>query len=305
MPQATMVGIDWGTSNRRAYVLNGEGKLVRQHNDEFGILAVNGNFEASLKELLKELEVAQADIVMSGMVGSRNGWQQVPYLSTAQPISRLPQAMLQIDTALPNVRCRIVPGYYFADAFGIPDVMRGEETQIFGAMALGAPDGWYLLPGTHCKWVRVDNGGITEIMTFMTGELFSLLRAQGTLAALMKDEKEVPAAFETGLKAAQQSGFTHAAFGCRALVVTDTMPAEHAASYLSGLLVGAEMADMRQRMNQVREAVQIIGSTLLAKRYADALGFFGMSSRIWQPDAVYVAALQALAGRPAFREKLT
>ncbi len=303
MPQATVVGIDWGTSNRRAYVLNGEGKLVRQHNDEFGILAVNGNFEASLNELLKELDVAQADIVMSGMVGSRNGWQEAPYISTAQRISRLSQAMLQIDTALPNVRCRIVPGYYFADAFGIPDVMRGEETQIFGARVLGAPDGWYLLPGTHCKWVRIDNGGITEIVTFMTGELFSLLRAQGTLAALMKDEQEVSAAFEAGLKAAQHGGFTHAVFGCRALVVTDAMPAEHAASYLSGLLVGVEIADMQQRINQVREAVQIIGSTSLAKRYADALGFFGMSSRIWQPDSVYVAALQALAGRPALMEK--
>ena len=123
MPQATVVGIDWGTSNRRAYVLNGEGKLVRQHNDEFGILAVNGNFEASLNELLKELDVTQADIVMSGMVGSRNGWQEAPYISTAQRISRLSQAMLQIDTALPNVRCRIVPGYCSADAFGIPDVM--------------------------------------------------------------------------------------------------------------------------------------------------------------------------------------
>lgn len=296
--QATVVGIDWGTSNRRTYVLNEQGKLAGQHNDAFGILAVNGDFEASLKELLKTLAVTHADVVMSGMVGSRNGWRQVPYLSNEQPLSRLLQAMLPIETALPNVRCRIVPGYRFDDAFGTPDVMRGEETQILGAMALGASDGWYVLPGTHCKWVRIDNDGVAAIITFMTGELFSLLREHGTLAALMKDAQESPAVFEAGLKAAQHGGgFTHAAFGCRALVVTDAMPAAHAASYLSGLLIGAELADIRPRMkSQAREPVQIIGATSLAKRYADALNFFDMPSTVWQPDDVYIAALQALAG---------
>ncbi|MDB5761766.1 MAG: hypothetical protein JWQ21_761, partial [Herminiimonas sp.] len=227
-----------------------------------------------------------------------NGWREVPYLPVDRPITALPDALVEIDAALPEVRCRIVPGYRFDDPHGTPDVMRGEETQVLGALSSGASGGWFLLPGTHSKWVRIENGAASEIITFMTGELFALLSHHGTLANLMKEQQhEVAAAFEAGLKAARQSGFTHAAFGCRALVVTDTMPAAHASSYLSGLLIGTELQDIRQRTgDETRLPVQIIGSPALAARYADALEFFGMSGRIWPPDDVYVAALRTLAG---------
>src|SRR4051812_25126128 len=150
-PGRPLLGIDWGTTNRRAYVLDARGKLVRQHSDEFGILTVAGNFEHALADLLKRLELERADVVMSGMVGSRNGWQQVPYLSVDQPISALADAMVEVDTGLPDVRCRIVPGYRFVDSHGTPDVMRGEETQVLGALSFSASSGWFLLPGTHSK----------------------------------------------------------------------------------------------------------------------------------------------------------
>ena len=297
MKQAhTIVGIDWGTSNRRAYVLDAQGALVRQHSDACGILAMQGAFENSLRELLHTLQVPRANVLMSGMVGSRNGWREAPYLSVEQPIAQLHEAMMPVDTTLPHVRCRIVPGYQFIDASGTPDVMRGEETQILGAQALGAPDGWFLLPGTHSKWVRVRNDKVAEIVTFMTGELFSLLSEHGTLASLMHAEQVSSAAFEAGLHAAQQGGFTHAAFGCRALVVTDGMPAAHAASYLSGLLIGAELADMRRKAGRsARGPVQIIGSPALAASYVGALEVFDLQAHVWQPDAVYVAALCRLA----------
>jgi 2-dehydro-3-deoxygalactonokinase len=296
-PGAPLLGIDWGTTNRRAYVLDAQGKLVRQYSDEFGILAVAGNFEHALADLLKRLELERADVVMSGMVGSRNGWRQVPYLSVDQPISALADAMLEVDTALPNVRCRIVPGYRFVDSHGTPDVMRGEETQVLGALSLSASSGWFLLPGTHSKWVRIENETIAEIMTFMTGELFALLSHHGTLANLMQEQQPVPAAFEAGLTAGRHGSFTHATFGCRALVVTDAMPAAHAWSYLSGLLIGAELQEIRQRTtDQARLPVQLIGSPALAARYVQALEFFGMSAQVWPPDEVYVAALHVLAG---------
>jgi 2-dehydro-3-deoxygalactonokinase len=291
-----VVGIDWGTTNRRAYVLDGNGDLLQQTSDKFGILTIGGNFESSLKDLLLQLNVRTADVVMSGMVGSRNGWHEAPYLPVQQPISNLPQAMMEIDCALPDVRCRIVPGYQFTDPLGTPDVMRGEETQIFGAILLGAPDGWFLHPGTHSKWVRVQNQRIAEIVTFMTGELFALLSEHGTLAKLMQEKQEAPAAFEAGVKAAQHGGFTHAAFGCRALVVTDAMPAGHAASYLSGLLIGAELADIRRKAgSHGGRPVQIIGSTALEARYVKALEFFDIPATVWQPDDVYIAALRRLA----------
>jgi 2-dehydro-3-deoxygalactonokinase len=294
---APLLGIDWGTSNRRAYVLDAQGRLVRQHEDDCGILGLAGNFEASLKDLLQRLQLERADVIMSGMVGSRNGWQEAPYLSEERPLSSLTDTLMEIPTTLPGVRCRVVPGYRYVDAHGTPDVMRGEETQVFGALQSGASSGWFLLPGTHSKWVRTEGGKVIEIVTFMTGELFALLSQHGTLAKIMKDQQSVPAAFEAGLVAARHGGFTHMAFCCRALVVTDMMPAEHSASYLSGLLIGTEIYDILQRTgDQMRFPIQIIGSPSLAARYLNALEVLGLSARLWQPDEVYLAALAGLYG---------
>ncbi len=294
-PTTNLLGIDWGTSNRRAYVLDAQGKFVRQHNDEAGILHVDGDFEGSLKRLLQTLELDRADIIMSGMVGSRNGWQQVPYLSVDQPLSDLSLALMEVDTAIPGVHCRIVPGYQFIDAHGLPDVMRGEETQVLGALELGASSGWFLLPGTHSKWVRVEDGKIMELVTYMTGELFSLMSQHGTLAKVMVEQQSVPQAFAAGVAAARHGGFTHMAFCCRALVVTDRMPAEQSASYLSGLLIGAELHEIVQKaQGSIPAPVQVIGSPALSSRYLSALELLGIQARVWQPDAVYVAALRAL-----------
>lgn len=292
---APFVGIDWGTSNRRAYVLNGQGELVRQHEDEAGILHVAGDFEGSLKNLLRILDIGGADVVMSGMIGSRNGWRQVPYLPVEQPLANLSQALTEIDSAIPDVRCRIVPGYRFIDTHGLPDVMRGEETQVLGVLELCAADGWFLLPGTHSKWVCVENGRIIKLMTFMTGELFSLMSQHGTLAKAMAGQQSIPEAFAAGLKAARYGGFTHTAFCCRALVVTDMMPAEHAASYLSGLLIGTELYEvLKKSAGAMAAPVQVVGSPGLSARYLGALELLGMQVRAWQPDGVYVAALRAL-----------
>lgn len=295
---APLLGIDWGTSNRRAYLLDAQGSLVRQHEDGAGILNVAGNFEASLKDLLQSFALERADVLMSGMVGSRNGWKEAPYLSVDQPLATLADAVMEIPTTLSGVRCRVVPGYRYLDAHGIPDVMRGEETQVFGALQSGAPEGWFLLPGTHSKWVRAEGGKVTELLTFMTGELFALLSQHGTLGKLMQQQESVPSAFEAGLAASRHGEFTHMAFCCRALVVTDMMPAEHAASYLSGLLIGTEIHDILQRTgDQMRSPIQIIGSPSLAARYVNALELLGLSARLWQPDEIYIAALRGLADK--------
>jgi len=292
---AARLGIDWGTSNRRAYLLNARGEVARRHDDGAGILHVGGSFAGSLKTLLQALGLTQADIIMSGMVGSRNGWREVPYLTTDQPVSRLHEFLTEIDSGLPGVRCRIVPGYRYADPHGLPDVMRGEETQVLGALELSAAGGWFLLPGTHSKWVRVENGRIEEFLTFMTGELFALLSEHGTLAKVMRAGASVPEAFEAGVRASRHGGFTHTAFCCRALVVTDSMPAEHTASYLSGLLIGTELHDILKKAgDDIRTPVQIVGSPALAARYVSALELGGLQARVWQPDSVYVAALRAL-----------
>lgn len=296
-----VLGIDWGTTNRRAYLFSPEGELLRQHNDAMGILAVNGDFKDSLAGLMRKLELDEADVIMSGMVGSRNGWEEVAYLPVEYPILRLPNAMREIDPGNPKIRCRIVPGYQFINRHGLPDVMRGEETQILGALRMGAEDdGWFVLPGTHSKWVAIEDGVVTELMTFMTGELYALLTKQGTLSNLMQTRHEAPEAFRAGLHAARDGGFTHMAFACRALVVTGAMPATHAASFLSGLLIGAELHETSRRTHsgpgKERPIVHVVASETLTPKYKSALEFCDMVPRLWQPDEVYVSALRYLAG---------
>jgi 2-dehydro-3-deoxygalactonokinase len=307
---APILGIDWGTTNRRAYLLDSSGKLLRRHEDDQGILAVKGDYEASLAALLQRLELSSANVILSGMVGSRNGWKEAPYLTVDQPINRLAESMMPIPVSLPGVQCRVVPGYRFTDHHGMPDVMRGEETQVLGALALAATEGWFLLPGTHSKWVLVAEGSIVEFATFMTGELYALFSGHGTLASLLQEQTHVPEAFAEGLAAAAHGSFTHLAFCCRARVVTDNMPATHAASWISGLLIGTELHDIGRRVGRLSRAefaapasrllpVQIIGSAALEDRYVKAVTGYGMTPRVWQADEVYVAALGRLAGLAA------
>lgn len=292
-----LLGIDWGTSNRRAYLLDGHGHLLDRFEDGCGILGVTGGFEASLASLLARLDAKPSRILMSGMVGSRHGWKEVPYLPTDFPLAKLALALEDVAVMPGGIPCSIVPGYRFVDANGTPDVMRGEEAQIFGAFELGATDGWFVLPGTHSKWVLVEQGSIRRIVTFMTGELFALLSEHGTLAKLMATRHDAPTAYEAGLKAAGDGGFTHTAFSCRALVVTDMMPEAHASSYLSGLLIGSEIHDiLKQADRHAMSPIEVIGSRQLASRYRHAFELLGLAARIWEPDDVYIAALHALSG---------
>lgn len=292
-----LLGIDWGTSNRRAYVLDGHGQLLQRFEDGCGILGVADGFEASLVSLLRQLKIQPDRILMSGMVGSRHGWKEVPYLPTDFPLAKLGMALEDIDGVPNGIRCSIVPGYRFVDGNGTPDVMRGEEAQIFGAFELGATDGWFVLPGTHSKWVLVEQGSVRRIVTFMTGELFALLSEHGTLAKLMAARHDAPTAYEAGVKAASHGGFTHTAFSCRALVVTDMMPETHASSYLSGLLIGSEIHDiLRQADRHAISPIEVIGSRQLVSRYRHAFELLGLTARIWEPDDVYIAALHALSG---------
>jgi 2-dehydro-3-deoxygalactonokinase len=295
----TLLGIDWGSSNRRAYILSEQGDLLRQHEDDAGILNVKEGFEASLTALLEALDLGGADIILSGMVGSRNGWKEAPYLSVDHPLSQLGDALMTIDTRIPGTRVRVVPGYRYVDPHGLPDVMRGEEAQVLGALELSAADGWFLLPGTHSKWVRVDQGRIAEFMTFMTGELYALMSQHGTLSKVISSHDAVQESFADGLRAARQGTFTHTAFCCRAMVVTDMMPAAHAASYLSGLLIGTELFEIVKKAGDAMSApVQVVGSPALTSRYLSALELLGIPARAWQPDGVYLAALRALFNIP-------
>ncbi len=291
-----LLGIDWGTSNRRAWWLGAAGQVLAEHTDDQGLLAVQGRFAESLQALLAcgPALANDAPIVMSGMVGSASGWREVPYLDATTPLGDIANHLARVPVDDAALRVFIVPGVCFAGADGSVDVMRGEETQLLGAQVLGHGDGWYVLPGTHCKWVRLQGGRVADLATYMTGELFSLLTQHGTLSSVTRSGAPAAEAFERGVAAAARSGLSNALFGCRAQVVSGRLPAAQAREYLSGLLIGAEWHDVLRRSGQAPSRVTLIGSAELAERYASVGKLFACSITTLDARSVQLAALQAL-----------
>ena len=280
---AHLLGIDWGTSNRRAYLVDRAGTCLRRHADGQGLLAVNGNFAGALAALRHAMQVDETvPVVMAGMVGSASGWQEVPYLGADVALADLPRHLVAVRAA---ARCRIVPGYA-AEAPDV-DVMRGEETQLLGS---GVRDGWIVLPGTHSKWVYLRAGRVERLSTFMTGELFALLGAHGTLRASMAGEAADDGAFADGLRQAQRRApLTHSLFGVRARAVTGRMAAAQVRSYVSGLLIGTEF--VAAGLHDDAGTLHLIASDALAGRYAQAVAHFGLRAITLDPDQVFLAAL--------------
>ena len=309
---AALIGIDWGTTHRRAALIGVDGELIAERSDGEGALACKGRFGASLAALIAGWPQAESGlpVVMAGMVGSAIGWQTVPYLEADTPLSALARHLVPVAEAPAGRRWSIVPGYCLRGEAGAVDVMRGEETQLFGALNLlgpGASDGCYVLPGTHSKWVRLQGGRITELRTYMTGELFALLRQHGTLASAMQTPvADAPGAlrhdsvaddpdFLQGVaRAAAGPALSHALFGARARVVTGAMAPGAAAAHVSGLLIGAEWADAR-RHGLDGEPVRVIGEPALAALHAACAHHHGQRLETLDAREIQLAAWRGLA----------
>src|SRR5215831_16582470 len=149
-----MIAIDWGTSSFRAYRVSETGTVLDKRSALVGILAVaDGRFAEALESQIGDwLHAGEAPVVMSGMIGSRQGWKEAPYAHCPAGLAEIGAAMVPVQWG--HRRAWIAPGVTCRDEGGVPDVMRGEEVQILGALdALAEPSAWICLPGTHSKWV--------------------------------------------------------------------------------------------------------------------------------------------------------
>jgi len=297
--EPSCVGIDWGTTHRRAYALDAQGACTATYADSDGALACKGRFPAALDTALQGLHATPARVLMSGMVGSALGWQEVPYVDASVPLDALWKHLRPVTDAPGSCATLIVPGYCVRGSAGQPDVMRGEETQLLGALTLGHHSGWFVLPGTHSKWVELDAGRIVQLRTYMTGELFELLGRQGTLAAAAGSAALVwdDAAFADGVHAARHGALSHQLFGCRARVVCGDMPASSSKAYLSGLLIGSELHDVLHHQSAPSPTdarFQLIGSVELAKRYQAAATLLGLALEVIDAQAAFIGAMAQL-----------
>jgi len=283
-----LLGIDWGTSNRRAYVIGPGGSCLHKHEDAQGALAVQGHFLESLQALRHHLGLdAHVPVVLSGMAGSALGWQEVAYLDSSVALSRLPETLVPVNAA-PG--CFIVPGYCHRGE-GAVDVMRGEETQLLGALALQHGDGWYVLPGTHSKWVELSEGVIKRLSTYITGELYAAMRSGGTLAPLMGGGEDQAALCEGAGRAQDGETLSHTLFEARARVVSGDADASGTASYVSGLLIGAEFAARTGGDRGELPLLRLIASPGLNAPYLQVAHMLGYATRLIDPDQAYCAAL--------------
>jgi 2-dehydro-3-deoxygalactonokinase len=294
-----LLAVDWGSSSLRGALLDGEGQVLDERRAARGLLSVPaGTWAAVFDEHFGDWmrQWPQLRCLMAGMVGSRQGWVEAPYAACPAALPDLAAALCWVQPG----RVAIVPGLC-TDHDGVPDVMRGEETQVFGALdLLGLRDATLVLPGTHSKWVTVSDGRVQGFATHLTGECYALLRHQSLLARSLppQDGPLLGAAFDDGVARAQQpGGLLHHVFGVRAMDLFGRRPGAELASYLSGLVIGEELRAQREaRAWRPDGSVVVIGAEGLAARYVRALASLGLRATPVGSEAGW-RGLMALATR--------
>ena len=284
-----LIGGDWGTSNLRVFRFAPDGQVIEQRKAAKGVMAVaDGAFEAVLADLVGDwLAAAPSRVLLCGMIGSRQGWAEAPYLACPAGPAELAANGLRVESRLAEIH--IVPGLSTKAADGRMDVMRGEETGIFGALA---PDDrephLVIAPGTHSKWAHIEGGRIAGFSTFMTGELYAVLRGHSILGRLMRGEAQDDAAFDLGVRRAlDDPALSRLLFSARTEGLFDRIAAESLGSYLSGLLIGSEVG--AGLADEAASAASVIAAPATGALYARALALAGLA-KVRRVDGAEAAA---------------
>jgi 2-dehydro-3-deoxygalactonokinase len=269
-----MIGIDWGTTSFRAFRMAPDGTIRDRRVGLRGIVNVPDNrFADTLREEIGPwLATGEDHVLLSGMIGSRQGWKEAPYLPCPAGAPEIAAALVDIEFDWAQVK--LVPGLSATDESGVAEVMRGEETQVLGVLDAMGGGGLACLPGTHSKWARVEDGRIISFTTHMTGETFGALRGHTILGRMMHDGPSNGAPFEAGVRrSGDPGGLLHHIFGARAQVLAGQLAETDAAAYLSGILIGHEVRAALAGMREV--VVHVIGTPELTDLYARAISAFG------------------------------
>ncbi|AWL93951.1 MULTISPECIES: 2-dehydro-3-deoxygalactonokinase [Bradyrhizobium] len=246
MTEPAYVAVDWGTSSFRLWLVDRAGQVLTERRSGEGMLAAaKAGFPAVLRSHLAAIEAPDhLPVLVCGMAGAKTGWVEAGYVDTPAPLSAVLKQAVRVPGEARDIR--ILPGIAQRDA-AAPDVMRGEETQLLGALGLDAAgEALVCMPGTHSKWVRVRDGVVERFSTFMTGELFSVVSRETilSLAVAGADEAEDVASFKAAVKAAYEAPAFAAnlLFGARSRQLLFGGTPAAARETLSGTLIGVELA---------------------------------------------------------------
>lgn len=283
------IAVDWGTTNRRAYRLDGTGARLDGFADDCGLLAVpSGGFDRAVAEIRARL--GDHPMLLAGMVGSNKGWREAPYVSCPADAHDLAQAILWVEPG----RTGIVPGVAQRGRAGA-DVMRGEEVQVLGAVAKGLvpPNATICHPGTHAKWIKMEEGRIVRFRTMMTGEMFSLLTEHSILADQLAGKAQADGAFHAGVAEALAGGdLLSGLFRVRAGHLLGEGYA-NPASYASGLLIGCDVK-AGLALGGEDGVIALIGRLDLCALYAAALAQAGRETTQLDGEAAFLAGIATL-----------
>ena len=289
MATPQLIGLDWGTTSLRAYRFDGSGQVVESRQQRAGILQIAGEGAQGRHEgFERALDAACGDwisadptcpLLACGMIGSAQGWREAPYVEVPASVDAPGHALTRVATARGTLH--IVPGLIARGP--LPEVMRGEETQVAGVVEPGSgpADAWIGLPGTHAKWVRVRDRRVIGFHTFMTGEVFAALCAHTILGRTMRPgaaPDDVQRAFDRGARVARSPdgrlGVLSTMFSARTLGLVGELAGEAQADYLSGLLIGYEVAALGE-LGEPGEPIVLVGDAALCERYRRALAASG------------------------------
>jgi 2-dehydro-3-deoxygalactonokinase len=300
MADGVLIAVDWGTSRLRAMLVDASGKVIEERASGDGIGALDGGHEAAFERLVAGWPAVPA--IMAGMIGSRQGWREAPYVPCPADAESLGGALLRFTTAAGRP-VAIVPGLMLRSAARDGDVIRGEETQMIGLID-GEPgfSGTAVHPGTHSKWVAIASGRIADFQTYMSGEMFELLRHRSFLRHSVKDtdadlSAEPDFALAVRRTAVDGLPFLGAIFSTRVRALLDDVPGERNLAYLSGLVIGAEIAAARADGRVAGKALRVVASPALARAYAKALEIAALECRTLDGSTTVLAGLLHLARR--------
>ena len=292
---------DWGTTRFRGYLIEDENILDQvSSNEGVSALQKGQHRDVFLRQCGHWLKSEpDAPVLLVGMVGSREGWAEAPYASCPAGPAEIAQALVPVD--LENGRRGyIIPGLFCEPAPGAADVMRGEETLVLGA---GIEDGLICSAGTHPKWIEMKNGRIERFATYMTGEMYALLR-EHSMIGRPATEPQDPKGFDLGLEAAERNsgenraGLLHLLFSARASVVSGKMNSNLLAPYLSGLLTGDEINGALAQFGRPA-SVTMLAAPERAELYVHALGRHGIKADIKDTQQALIAGLARIVRQHA------
>ncbi|WP_422378123.1 2-dehydro-3-deoxygalactonokinase [Roseibium sp.] len=285
------IAADWGTTNLRIWALDAAGDIRAHRQSDRGMGKLNRDgFEPALLDLISDLLPSNGSlpVIICGMAGSRQGWAEAPYKSAPCAPPTIDDATI-VSSEDARLDVRILPGI---KQMAPPDVMRGEETQIAGFLAdHTAFSGTLCLPGTHSKWVALEDGRVERFQTFMTGESFALYSEHSVLRhGLASGTLNMDAFRDAVVKTVETpSGFASDLFAVRAAGLIAGQTPEEASGRLSGLLIGAELAAVRDNFNL--DDVVLLGSDRIATSYRSALGCLGYQVQMLDAGSITLRGL--------------